>query len=80
MTNKIGVVEPFTPTPSPRSSPVPKTCLDCGTEIPQRDSLCAICERAKFSDPNQTRDTILHWIFFMFVMTIIFGLGYYLAA
>jgi predicted nucleic acid-binding Zn ribbon protein len=54
-------------------------CRSCGTEIPQREDLCAICERKSKSDPARARTTLLHWALFLAMMTAIMGLGYLLA-
>lgn len=63
----------------PENEATGKTCPGCGTEIPRREMVCAICERAGKVDPSRTRTTILHWLIFTILMSLIFGLGYLLA-
>ena len=67
-----------TPAAAPASGPVGQ-CRSCGTEIPRREDLCAICERKAQADPAQVGTTLLHWAVFLAMMIAIMALGYVFA-
>jgi hypothetical protein len=74
-------VEPWaarTPAGAPASGPAGH-CRSCGTEIPRREELCAICERKSQADPGQIGTTLRHWAVFLAMMIAIMALGYVFA-
>ncbi len=72
------LVEPVvarTPAAAPASGPAGH-CRTCGTEIPRRADLCAICERKSQADPGQIGTTLRHWAVLLAMMIAFMVLGY----
>ena len=62
------------------SEPSLNTCATCGTEVPAYETNCAICERAAAARLSRaTGKTLVHWMIFLAVMTVIMAGGYALS-
>lgn len=55
------------------------TCPACRTELDAPGAICAFCARTAISGPSQWRETLLHWLVMIGLMTVIFGTGSLLA-
>jgi hypothetical protein len=70
-------IEPTEPAPRERRAPRPDgLCQSCGTSVPPRAALCAVCARQEAGAGNSPRTTALHWLFFLLTMTAIIGAGW----
>lgn len=79
---KTKASDPFDmPHEPPRAaSPAPaqvrtNNCAGCGTAIPLRDKLCAICERKQNIKPGALRQTLWHWVLFVGSVTLLIMIG-----
>jgi hypothetical protein len=67
------------PPATPRQARAPRpdgNCHACGTSVPPRTALCAVCERTEAGAGNSLRATALHWLVFVAAMTAIIGAGW----
>jgi hypothetical protein len=70
-------IEPEAVAPGPMRRPRPDgACRDCGTAVPQREPLCAVCERKAASAGENLWTTVLHWLVFLVTMTAIILTGW----
>lgn len=62
--------------PPARRKPAPDViCAGCGTDIPARDTYCAICERERADKTGMLRTTALHWLILMAMIGAFVGVG-----
>ena len=50
-------------------------CAGCGTDVPARETLCAICERERADKAGMMRTTALHWLILMAMIGAFVVLG-----
>jgi len=72
--------EPAAPGPVPPALRAAKPlteaqCTGCGTTVQAGEIQCAFCVREHLVGPSHLRTTLLHWLVFIVVMTIIIGGG-----